>query len=97
MYQIVRKLVEEQAQYEGNGKPRLSVPVVYDKIKHSNSNLNRKSKRLLEDSIERVLAVLREDAASNDEVGSIEGDFDGIEITEASAQVSQYDTVPEIQ
>jgi len=39
----------------------------------------------LEDSIERVLEVWKEDAESQDEVGSIEGDFDGIEIPDTSA------------
>lgn len=33
----------------------------------------------MEDSIGRVLEVLRQDAANGDEVGSMEGDFDGIE------------------
>lgn len=73
-------------QYDDHGQ-RLSASAVYEKIKRSNSSLNRKSKRLLEDSIERVLAVLKEEAPSDDEVGSIEGEFDGIEITETSAQV----------
>lgn len=39
----------------------------------------------MEDSIERVLEVWKEDAESQDEVGSIEGDFDGIEIPDTSA------------
>jgi len=76
----VRKLTEEQAQYEVSHRQKLSVPTVYDKIKKSNSSLNRKSKRLLEDSIERVLEVLKQDATSDDDVGSMEGSFDGIEI-----------------
>lgn len=80
VYQIVRKLTEEQAQYEVSHTQKLSVPTVYDKIKKSNSSLNRKSKRLLEDSIERVLEVLKQDATSDDDVGSMEGSFDGIEI-----------------
>lgn len=60
----------------------MSVQTVYEKIKQSNSSLNRKSKRLLEDSIERVLAVLKEETASDDDIGSIDGEFDGIEIAE---------------
>ena len=52
---------------------------VYDKIKRSNSSLSRRAKKLLEDSIARVLEVLKQDAANGDEVGSMEGDFDGIE------------------
>ena len=53
--------------------------VVYEKIKRSNSGLNRKSKKLLEDSIDRVLGVLKEEAGSSDEAASIEGDFDEVE------------------
>ena len=52
---------------------------VYDKIKRSNSSLSRRARKLLEDSIGRVLEVLKQDAANGDEVGSMEGDFDGIE------------------
>ena len=55
---------------------------MYDKIKRSNSSLSRKSKKLLEDSIKRVLEVLKQDAANGDEVGSIEGEFDAIESAE---------------
>ena len=35
----------------------------------------------MENSIERVLSLLKEEAASSDDVGSIEGDFDEIEIS----------------
>lgn len=83
VYQIVRKLADEQSQYDGNQTVRLSIPAVYEKIKKSNSSLNRKSKRLLEDSIERVLGVLKEEDGSSDEMGSIDGEFDGIEISES--------------
>lgn len=71
--QIVRKLVDEDAQY--NQQTGLSVLNVYDKIKRSNSSLNRRSKKLLEDSIGRVLDVLKQEAESEDEIGSMEGDF----------------------
>lgn len=62
---------------------------VYEKIKRSNSSLNRKSKKLLEDSIERVLAVLKEEAVGDDDdIGSFEGDFGGLEPpSETSVQV----------
>ncbi|KAL9104656.1 MAG: hypothetical protein Q9163_000399 [Psora crenata] len=82
VYQAVRKFADEQAQYLDNQPPRLSVPSVYERIKKSNSSLNRKSKRLLEDSIERVLEVLKQDVeeAKNDEIGSIQGSFDGSDI-----------------
>lgn len=50
--------------------------------------MNRKTKRILEDSIERVLEVLKEETASDDDVGSINGDFDGIENFDTSVQVN---------
>ncbi|TAQ88045.1 hypothetical protein B7494_g3610 [Chlorociboria aeruginascens] len=75
IYQIVRKLSDEQAQYP-TGRIRLTVATVYDSIKHSNSSLKRRSKKLLEDSIDRVLLVLKEEQNDSD---SLDGDFDGIE------------------
>ncbi|KAI9847867.1 MAG: hypothetical protein M1838_000726 [Thelocarpon superellum] len=77
VYQVIRKVTDEQAQYDGH-TPRLTIPAVYERIKRSNSSLNRKSKKLLEDSIERVLAVVKEEEADDDS-GSVQGDFDGME------------------
>ncbi len=57
----------------------MSVPLVYEYVNKSNSTLKRKSKKLLEDSIARVLGVMKQDAASDDEMDSIEGDFDKCE------------------
>lgn len=74
IYQVVRKLADEQAQLEGGGK-KLDVAAVYDSIKNSNSSLRRRSKKLLEDSIERVLLVIREEEEDSE---SMDGDFDGI-------------------
>lgn len=79
----MRQIVDEQAQYGDNRHHRLSVQNVYEKIKKSNSSLNRKSKRLLEDSIERVLRVVKDEQPSDDDLGSID---DEIEITEISNQ-----------
>lgn len=73
----MRKLVDEQLD-EGSDA-RLTVPAVYERIKRSNSSLNRKGKKLLEDSIERVLEVVKADMQGNDEADSIEGDFEGLE------------------
>jgi ribosome biogenesis ATPase len=73
IYQVVRKLADEQAQLENGGK-RLTVSSVYDSIKHSNSSLKRK--KLLEESIDRVLLVLREE---QDDSESLDGDFEGLE------------------
>lgn len=81
--------MDEHEQYS-NGEPlRLSVHTVYEKIKRSNSSLNRKSKKILENSIERVLAALKEETVSgDDDIGTFEGDFGGLEPTsETSIQV----------
>jgi len=75
IYQIVRKLADEQSQLEKGGQ-RLTISTVYDSIKQSNSSLKRRPKKLLEDSIERVLLVLKEE---QDDSESIDGDFDGLE------------------
>ena len=71
VYQVVRKYLDEQPE----SVKKVKVYTVYDWIKNSNSSLKRKPKKLLEDSIERVLAVLQEDASDEEELGSIEGDF----------------------
>ncbi|PYI18749.1 AAA-domain-containing protein [Aspergillus japonicus CBS 114.51] len=73
VYQIVRKIIDEQAE---NGATRVSVSTIYDTIKRSNSSLNRKPKRILEDSIERVVEVIKGDEEEED---SVEGDFEGLE------------------
>lgn len=83
----MRKLADEQEQYEGSQRTRLSVLHVYENIKRSNSSLNRKSKKLLEDSIERVLSVLKEEDGSSEDLGSIDGEFDGIEISESQVNI----------
>ncbi|KAK6597921.1 ATPase [Botrytis cinerea] len=75
IYQIVRKLADEQAQSQ-KGPKRLTISIVYDSIKNSNSSLKRRSKKLLEDSIDRVLLVLKEEQDDSD---SVDGDFEGLE------------------
>lgn len=85
----MRKLADEQTQYDDGQRTRLSVLDVYQRIKRSNSSLNRKSKKLLEDSIERVLAALKEEDGSSDDLGSIDGEFDGVEISEFKVCYSQ--------
>ncbi|KAL8841904.1 MAG: hypothetical protein Q9170_000777 [Blastenia crenularia] len=77
---VVRKLSDEQVQYGSGLRQRLSAPFVYERIKKSNSALNRKSKKLLEDSIERVLDVLREEDLGEDYLASVEGDFEGTDV-----------------
>ncbi|KAL4877198.1 P-loop containing nucleoside triphosphate hydrolase protein [Aspergillus karnatakaensis] len=76
VYQVVRKIIDDQAE---NDQVRLSVAVIYDSIKRSNSSLNRKPKRILEDSIERVVGVIKSDVLEDDENDSIDGDFVGLE------------------
>ncbi|PWY67445.1 AAA family ATPase/60S ribosome export protein Rix7 [Aspergillus eucalypticola CBS 122712] len=76
IYQIVRKIIDDNAE---NAQFRLSVSSIYDTIKRSNSSLNRKPKRILEDSIERVVEVLKADVFGEDENDSIDGDFEGLE------------------
>jgi ribosome biogenesis ATPase len=78
VYQVVRKIIDD------NPDVRLSVPMLYDQIKKSNSSLKRQQKRSLEDSLERVLAVLQADEV-DDEEDTVEGDFDGLD--EAPATV----------
>ena len=54
----------------------MTIAAVYDYIKNSNSSLKRRSKKLLEDSIDRVLLVLKEE---QDDSESLDGDFEGLE------------------
>jgi hypothetical protein len=75
VYQIVRKIIDDQPE---TGRIRLSVPTIYESIRKSNSSLNRKPKRLIEDSLERVLEVVKADMGEDDE-DSMAGDFEGLE------------------
>ena len=74
VHQVIRKIQDERAQYDDldGGTVHLSFAWVYDEIKRSNSSLNRKPKKILEDSIERVLETMRQDTAQSD---SEEGDL----------------------
>lgn len=71
VYQVVRKYIDGS-----NESPlKLKSYHVYDYIKNSNSSLKRRPKKQLEDSIERVLAVIQEDESGEDEMDEIEGEF----------------------
>lgn len=73
----MRKIIDDQPD---EARIRLSVPAIYDQLKKSNSSLNRKPKKLLEDSLERVLEVMKsEGLCGEDDADSVEGDFEGLE------------------
>jgi len=74
MYQIIRKLQDEQG-----GRPP-NANTVYEQIQGSNSSLKRKPKRLLEDSIERVLEALTD--------GELEDSDQDLDFAESSQGVS---------
>lgn len=83
VYQVVRKIIDDQPD---PSRIRLSVPAVFEQIKKSNSSLNRKPKKLLEDSLERVLEVVKSDMG-DDEEDSVEGDFEGLEEPPATVRI----------
>lgn len=66
VYTVVRKLIDERAQYEPSSAKHLRFAQLYDQIRNSNSSLNRKPKKLLEDSVERVLHSIRADELSEE-------------------------------
>jgi ribosome biogenesis ATPase len=77
IYQVIRKYLDEK-----NESPlKLRITTVYDYIQRSNSSLKRRPKKQLEESIERVIDVLREDESdeAEDEMAEIEGDFGNVE------------------
>lgn len=75
VYQIVRKYLDDK-----NESPlKLKLSTIYDWLQRSNSSLKRRPKKQLEDSIERVIDVIREDESGDDEdeIADLEGDFGG--------------------
>ncbi|RMZ75729.1 hypothetical protein DV738_g5321, partial [Chaetothyriales sp. CBS 135597] len=62
VHQVVRKIIDEKTQYGGDYRPTFAS--IYDEIKGSNSSLNRRPKKVLEESIERVLEVVNQDSAA---------------------------------
>lgn len=71
IFQLVRKYQDDLP----DGSPIPSTYAVYKWIQGSNSSLKRKPKQLLEDSIERVLEVLQDEADESEELGPVEVDF----------------------
>ena len=74
VYQAVRKILDERAQFGDTTATanRLSFAQAYDQIRSSNSSLSRKPKKILEDSIERVLDTIRSDENSFDDDDDME-------------------------
>lgn len=89
VYQVIKTLLDNQGQFDNPHIERLSTSAVYEKIKRSNSSLNRKSKKLLENSIERVLELLKEEATSTDDVDSVEGNLDPAEPSKPSNGINK--------
>ncbi|KAF1964114.1 AAA-domain-containing protein [Bimuria novae-zelandiae CBS 107.79] len=71
VYQVVRKFIDSSSE----SPLKIKSHAIYDHIKNSNSSLKRRSKKQLEDSIERVLLVIQEDESGEDEMDEVEGDF----------------------
>ncbi|KAF7509890.1 hypothetical protein GJ744_007401 [Endocarpon pusillum] len=78
VYQVTRKIADERTQYGDSGF-RLSFALVYDEIRRSNSSLNRKNKKLLEDSIERVIETIEQENAGDSACESTDEHFGGRE------------------
>ncbi|KAI0013276.1 AAA-domain-containing protein [Xylariaceae sp. FL0662B] len=72
VYQIVRKFEDEFERNNPNKPPRFTVDGIYNAIKRSNSSLARQKKRPLEDSIERVLRLRKEERIEDDEEAAMD-------------------------
>ncbi|KAK3315044.1 P-loop containing nucleoside triphosphate hydrolase protein [Apodospora peruviana] len=96
VYHIVVKLEEEalkqsQASKNPSKTPRrLTISSIYDSIKRSNSSLARQKKRPLEDAIDRVLAVRREEAKADAQEDSDDA-LEAAEAVEASRRSKSAD------
>ncbi|KND94265.1 putative AAA domain-containing protein [Tolypocladium ophioglossoides CBS 100239] len=62
VYHIIKKL-----EAANDDRPFKTVPAIYDAIKRSNSSLSRQKKRPLEDAIDRVLQVRRQEQDESDD------------------------------
>lgn len=72
VYQIIRKLEDDHERNSPSKPLKFTVSGVYDSIKRSNSSLARQKKRPLEDSIERVLRLRKEERKEEDEEEDLE-------------------------
>ena len=76
IYQVVRKYLDDK----NEPASKLRLTTIYDYIARSNSSLKRRPKKQLEDAIERVIDVIKEDeSGEDDEMAELEGDFGGEE------------------
>ncbi|KAK2736001.1 hypothetical protein FQN57_000894 [Myotisia sp. PD_48] len=83
VYQAVRKL--EELDSDRTQLPlSLSASILYEKLRQTNSSLNRRPKKVLEDSIQRVLDTIQIDQVEDEDEASIEGDFGGLELDATS-------------
>ena len=76
----MRSILEQE---EPDARP--SVSALYERIHSSNSHLARQKKAALIPSIERIFDQIDRDEGDSDDLGSIDGEFDGIEIEPKSA------------
>ncbi|XDG03385.1 hypothetical protein ABKA04_003000 [Annulohypoxylon sp. FPYF3050] len=76
IYRIIRKLEDEHernnADKNGTKPLKFTISGVYDSIKRSNSSVARLKKRPLEDSIERILRLRKEERKEEDEEEALE-------------------------
>jgi ribosome biogenesis ATPase len=72
VYQIIRKLEDQHVEEKPDTPLKFTISGVYDAIKHSNSSLARQKKRPLEDSIDRVLRLRKEERLEDDEEADLE-------------------------
>ena len=84
----MQRLANEFDRDQDGRSQRLSLPIVYEQLKKRNPSYQRRSKKLLEDSIEKALEVLNEEFLSEDDNDSIEGTFDGTELSKEYARAS---------
>lgn len=71
VYHVVVKLMRDN-----EDRPFKGVHDAYEALKNSNSSLSRQKKRPLQDSLDRVLLVLRSEAEDDDDDGEIDIDID---------------------
>lgn len=65
VYQIVRKYEDEITDHGASKAPKITISAVYEYIQRSNSSLKRQKKRPIEDALERVLDLRREEAKAD--------------------------------